>query len=168
MIHCFLALGANLHEPLQTVKRALEKIRNLRGIYAFSASRNYLSAPVSPLPQNPFVNAVCSFWTLSRAEELFCKLNTIEIELGKRPKPKEAPREIDIDFLFYGTHRQKKGPLILPHPLLYHRLFVLQPLSDLTDELPVPDPETGEKSLNALLKTIKAQNTHELVLPLGE
>lgn len=63
-------------------------------------------------------------------------LEQIERTLGKIPKPKDAPRKIDIDILYFGDRILYSEQLIIPHPKIKERLFVLQPLLELTASLP--------------------------------
>lgn len=155
MIRCFLGLGGNICNPLQRMKKAFGMIQSLKGVFAFNFSHFYLTTPQSSISQNFYINAVCSFLTHNSAEEIFIELNAIEKQLGKKIKPKDQPRPIDIDFLFYGNQTQKNAYLTLPHPRLYERRFVLEPLSELTALLPVACPKSGENDVHMLLNGVK-------------
>lgn len=133
MNQAYISLGGNLGFPLVTVKKALETISSLEGVADFRSSRLYETEPVSSIPQNFFINAVCTFKTWMTPEELLSNLQKIERELGKVPKAKEAPRIIDLDLLFLGQEIRQTDQLTLPHPEWNKRLFVLQPLLDLTE-----------------------------------
>ena len=84
-------------------------------------------------------------------KELFDKLQEIEQSLGKTPKPKQMPRPIDFDLLFYGTLVYADSELTIPHPHWRERLFVLVPLSDLTDTLSIEGESFKLKDLIQLV-----------------
>lgn len=156
----YVGLGGNVGDSCAILQKALERIASFPEIKGCKASRFYFSTPVSSIDQDRFVNAVCSFNTCLPPHALLDILQRIERDLGKVPKPKEAPRPIDLDILFFGEERLQDGKLEIPHPRWEERLFVLSPLSDLTDELIVPLSEGGTKKidLKELLKSF--QNLH--------
>ncbi|MGK5594117.1 MAG: 2-amino-4-hydroxy-6-hydroxymethyldihydropteridine diphosphokinase [Parachlamydiaceae bacterium] len=131
----FISLGSNLGTPIDNIRRALDEIAKLEGISGFRYSRFYETEPVSLIQQNFFINAACVFLTKMSPEELLYKLQLIEKKLGKEPKPKDAPRVIDLDLLFVGREWRSSQELVLPHPEWNKRRFVLEPLLDLTEEI---------------------------------
>ena len=135
----YYALGGNIGDALSTQIEALRKIQQIPRVTDLVVSNFYETTPVSPIPQDPFINCACRFNTQLTAEELFAKTEEIERLLGKVPKPKDAPRPIDLDMIAYGTQRYVSDKLQLPHPRWTERLFVLQPLSDLTHNLIIED-----------------------------
>jgi 2-amino-4-hydroxy-6-hydroxymethyldihydropteridine diphosphokinase len=140
----FLSLGSNLGESANTIHSALRAIEALPQVYDFIASSLYRTAPVSPLPQPDFLNAACSLRTHLTLEALFAFLNMIEEHLGKIPKPKEAPRPIDIDIVLFGLHFLETPELCIPHPCWRERFFVLMPLAELTDTIVYPINTAGD------------------------
>lgn len=143
----FVGLGGNIGNSRSVLQAALKKIALHPEIKDLKISRFYQTSPVGGVPQNSFVNAVCSFSTLLCPYSLMEALQKIETELGKTPKPKNAPRVIDLDILFYGDKKIQEVTLEIPHPQWKERLFVLVPLMDLTAELNVPVCE-GVKKIN--------------------
>lgn len=142
MERVFLSLGSNLGDSEGVIREALLKIAELPFVLHFQKSPLYMTSPVSDLPQADFVNAICCFDTLESIDIVWKALQSIELLLGKESKPKNAPRLIDIDILLFG-HRFSKDPnLILPHPEMLNRLFVLYPLSDITENIRYPKSET--------------------------
>lgn len=135
MNQAYVALGGNLGSPAATIEKALEQISALERVLNFRKSRLYETDPISSIPQNAYINAVCTFETEMTPEELLTKLQQIEKALGKKPKAKDAPRPIDLDLLFLGSETRNTADLQLPHPEWRNRLFVLRPLLDLTDEI---------------------------------
>lgn len=146
----YLGLGGNIGDTKAVLADALRRIQSIHGVYNLKYSRFYLTSPVSPIPQNDYINACCSFETSLPSKVLFSSLEQIECQLGKSPKSKESPRVIDIDLLLYGKETSSESDLQIPHPKLMERLFVLQPLSDLTEEITIPSQEffSGQKSIN--------------------
>jgi 2-amino-4-hydroxy-6-hydroxymethyldihydropteridine diphosphokinase len=128
----YVGVGSNLGDSRKTVSQALQAIAQLPDTTSFAASRLYLTDPVSDIPQNRFINAVCRFKTEFTPSRLFQELEQIERQLGKVPKPKNAPRPIDLDLLVYGDFILNEPYLQVPHPEWTKRLFVLRPLADLT------------------------------------
>ncbi|GAB4192976.1 MAG: hypothetical protein Tsb0015_15550 [Simkaniaceae bacterium] len=132
----YLGLGSNLGDSKQLLLSACEKIRKVPTVEHIKASSIYLTTPVSDIPQPDYCNMALSFYAKLPPLELFSALQQIERDLGKKPKEKNQPRKIDIDMLYYGHMTLQTKELILPHPEILHRLFVLKPLQELTNELP--------------------------------
>lgn len=135
----YVGIGSNLADPIEKVTEALCLLEALPAISEFAASPLYLTSPVSDLPQPDFVNAVCRFKTTLTPVELFAELQKIERHMGQSPKPKNAPRLIDLDILFFGQASFQTEQLEIPHPRWKERLFVLRPLADLTPYVPGTD-----------------------------
>jgi 2-amino-4-hydroxy-6-hydroxymethyldihydropteridine diphosphokinase len=131
----FVSLGANLGKPREQVLEAIERIKSSQDIFNLIASPLYQTNPISHYSQPNFINGVIAFDTPLSSDALLSLLQSIETSLGKVPKPKWAPRAIDLDLLFLGDEKQKSETLTLPHPEWQNRLFVLKPLSDLFPEL---------------------------------
>ena len=100
----FVGLGSNLGDSREVLNAALDEIRAFAS--HLTVSSLYRSSPVSPLPQPDFLNQVCRFKTSLKPLELLAALQAIECKLGKKEKPKDAPRLIDLDILFYGLESQ--------------------------------------------------------------
>lgn len=137
MKQIFLSIGSNLSNPQKQVKLALDQIAKINEIFEFKASRLYRTKPISPIPQEDFINAACSFQTTLPLRELHSALIHIEKSLGKVKKHRDAPRLIDIDILLFGD-LYLQNELILPHPRMLERLFVIGPLLELTDSIVYP------------------------------
>lgn len=131
---CFVALGGNIGDVHSSIAQAVSLLKKL--VENFQLSPLYRTTAVSPIPQPHYINAVCSFQCTLSPLQLFYSLQAIERKIGKIPKPKNAPRLIDLDLLFYGEKILFTKDLILPHPRWHERLFVVAPLADLTQTLP--------------------------------
>ena len=132
----FLSLGSNIGDSEKILKSAFEKIQKLPLIEELTISDLYNTTPVSEIKQKNFLNAACSFKTTYSLLELFEKTESIENEFDKKSLLKNAPRYLDIDILFFGETKSDKLPCLIPHPRWKERLFVLKPLSDITERVP--------------------------------
>lgn len=132
----YLSLGSNVGNSKDILQKACQSIRSLPNAAEVKFSSIYLTSPVSSLPQSDYLNLACSLITTLDPFTLFMYLEQIERTLGKIPKPKDAPRKIDIDILYFGDRILCSEQLIIPHPKIKKRLFVLQPLLELTISLP--------------------------------
>jgi 2-amino-4-hydroxy-6-hydroxymethyldihydropteridine diphosphokinase len=132
MVECYIGLGGNFEKTQEAMVFALNTLVDHESIFGLETSRLYATQPISSIAQPFFLNAVCRFQTTFNPKELFRTLQMIETELGKVGKPKDAPRLIDLDILFYGSLNYKDASLTVPHPKWRERLFVLTPLADLT------------------------------------
>jgi 2-amino-4-hydroxy-6-hydroxymethyldihydropteridine diphosphokinase len=159
----YLGLGGNIGNTPSLLHHALQYIQTLPYIYNLRSSRFYLTSPVSQIPQKPYINAVCHFQTQLSARQLLEYLQHIEISLGKTPKPKNAPRPIDLDILLFGLEIHQDNDLEIPHPRWMDRLFVLTPLSDLASTLIVPDPcnQEGRRKIDILQRIQSFPNIHK-------
>ena len=131
-----VALGANLPSPRngaprQTCEAAIAEMER-RAIAVAARSRWYLSAPVPPSGQPPYVNGVVRVGTTLAPLALMTVLLEIEREFGRVRGRLNAPRILDLDLLAYGDRvlDGEQDGLVLPHPRLHQRAFVLRPLYD--------------------------------------
>jgi len=164
----YLGLGSNLGDRFALVKTACVAIANITNVQLLKTSPLYITTPVSDIPQGDYINGVCKLQTTLSIYELFAQLKKIESSLGRTDKPKNAPRLIDIDILFFGTQHHLSDDLIIPHPRWKERLFVLVPLMDLTDTITYPVNGSLETlNLKEFLKSFP--NLHnERLFPLNK
>lgn len=134
----YLGLGGNIGDSVALLNSALTQIQALPGAYHLQCSSFYSTKPVSDLPQRKYVNAVCCFETELSPWQLLAALQKIESGLGKRAKPKNAPRPIDLDILLFGKQFCDSAELQIPHPAWQARLFVLIPLAELREWITYP------------------------------
>ena len=137
MTSIYLGLGGNLKSPGKMIRKALKAVACIPGVTLLKVSRFYQTSPVGDINQSDFINAVCHLSTVLDPKILMWELQKIEMDLGKVPKGKTAPRIIDIDLLFYGTLTYLDEELEIPHPLWKKRLFVLVPLAELTSHIKI-------------------------------
>lgn len=130
----FIALGSNLDEPRQQVLQAMDEIHALPDCRVIKRSSLYETAPVGFADQPNFINAVIKVETRLSPLELLHALQTIEIHHGRIRTIKNGPRTLDCDLILYSTVRMSTEELILPHPRMHEREFVLQPLAEIEPE----------------------------------
>ena len=136
MVDVYLALGANLGDRLASLRGAADRLT--RGNALRAASGVYETSPYGVLDQPAFLNACLHVDTRLAPRELLDLAKRIEIDLGRRPGPRWGPRQIDIDLLLYGDEAIDDGDLIVPHPGLVERAFVLVPLAEIAADHAIP------------------------------
>jgi 2-amino-4-hydroxy-6-hydroxymethyldihydropteridine diphosphokinase len=135
----YIGLGSNLSDPAAQVRQALHDLAGVPRTLRVAVSPLYGSRPLGPVTQPDFVNAVAGVLTQLTAEELLQALRALEGKAG-RPAVHEhwGPRVIDLDLLVFGREQRTGVDLVLPHPGMVARNFVLYPLADIAPELEVP------------------------------
>lgn len=136
MIKAFLSLGSNLGNRNQVLQEAIQQINKLCGEVKLSSSL-YETEPWGFESPNPFTNQVIEIETELAPANLLKQTQQIEKELGRNSKSinKEySDRIIDIDILYYNSHRQHSASLTIPHPLMHERRFVLEPLNEIAPD----------------------------------
>ncbi|MBM4444340.1 MAG: 2-amino-4-hydroxy-6-hydroxymethyldihydropteridine diphosphokinase [Chloroflexi bacterium] len=131
-----LGLGANLGDREANISRAIDMMSN--AVRVTKVSSYYETEPVGSVGQPRFLNAVCTGTTALPAEELLAAVKRIEAALGRRPGLVNAARPIDIDILLLGDTVMQSPDLIIPHPRMEERAFVLVPLSEIAPGLVHP------------------------------
>jgi 2-amino-4-hydroxy-6-hydroxymethyldihydropteridine diphosphokinase len=153
----YIGLGANLGTPKETFERALVLLSEFSEI--ISVSRLYRSEPYGFADQPPFVNAATRISTDLPALELLKRLKSTEQNLGKKVIRPNGPRIIDLDLLLYDDLALETEELVLPHPGILDRDFVLLPLIDLNPEL--SHPQWGAKTLKSALSGLQQKFVEE-------
>ena len=164
LVTAYVALGANLGDPVATVRAAIAALHDIADTRFLVASSLYRTAPVGLHHQPDFINAVALLEVdaavLPAPTFLEC-LFAIEARFGRQRSVKNAPRTLDLDLLLFGDeHLNLPGPpdLILPHPRMTERAFVLAPLAEITPDLVIP----GHGPITPLLATITGQHIERL------
>jgi 2-amino-4-hydroxy-6-hydroxymethyldihydropteridine diphosphokinase len=138
-ITAYIGLGSNLADPLSQLKKARLAIAALAQVQELSFSSFYHSAPVGPQDQPDYVNAVMAISTDLAALDLLHCLQKIEHEQGRiRTGERWGARTLDLDLLLYGEQQINLPELIVPHPEISNRAFVLYPLQEIAPTLVLP------------------------------
>lgn len=136
-----LALGSNVGDRLANLRAARDLLRGLTpvGVH-YEQAPVYQSEPVDCPPDSPdFFNSVIELDYVGEPLQLLDDTQAIEYHLGRETiRARNAPRVIDIDILYFDDLVTDAGIVIIPHPKLTHRRFVLQPLSDIRPHLTLP------------------------------
>lgn len=147
----YVALGSNLDDPVRQVRRAFDALATLPATRVIARSPLYRSVPMGPVAQPDFINAVAGLLTQLDAMSLLSALKRLEGSLGRAaPVVRWGPRLIDLDLLVHGTTELANDMIMVPHPGIVERAFVLAPLADVAPSLLVP----GRGRVNALLEHI--------------
>ncbi|TCO75077.1 2-amino-4-hydroxy-6-hydroxymethyldihydropteridine diphosphokinase [Chromatocurvus halotolerans] len=131
MLRCFVGLGANIGNPLEQLREASEGLRRHGELKNVAVSAVYRSRPMGPQDQPDYLNAAARFDTALTAPSLLRELQSLERRAGRVRSQRWGPRTLDIDLLLYGDECINSDQLIVPHPGLEHRVFVLVPLLEL-------------------------------------
>jgi 2-amino-4-hydroxy-6-hydroxymethyldihydropteridine diphosphokinase len=134
----YVGIGANLGDPAAQVRAAIDALAAVRGTRLVSASSLYRTAPVGYADQPDFVNAVAAVDTELAPLELLGELHAIERSAGRERSFRNAPRTLDLDLLLYGDASVRDAALVVPHPRMQERAFVLAPLAEIAPGARIP------------------------------
>ena len=153
MTLAYVALGANLGNPILTVKSAIGNLDALADTERVATSSLYRTAPVGLKNQPDFINAVVALETGLSPQALLEQLFAIELQVGRQRSVKNAPRTLDLDLLLHGDCVLDTPQLTLPHPRMHERAFVLAPLAEIAPQAAIP----GRGRVDALLAPVADQ-----------
>jgi 2-amino-4-hydroxy-6-hydroxymethyldihydropteridine diphosphokinase len=131
MVTCYIGIGSNLGDRQGYIDRAIAELRSKEGIKVKRVSSIYETEPTGGVAQGKFLNGVIEIEVKMRPRELLRELNEIEKALGRNRTVKDGPRTIDLDILYYGEERIGEKGLVIPHPRIGEREFVLRGLREL-------------------------------------
>lgn len=149
----YVALGANLGEPVAHLRAAVADLDALPGTRVVARSSLYRSAPVGLVDQPDFINAVVAVDTALEALPLLRTLLAIEARHGRVRSVPNAPRTLDLDLLMHGDAILASAELTLPHPRMHERAFVLLPLLEIAPHVDLP----GLGAARAFLPAVAGQ-----------
>ena len=138
MPRAYIGFGSNLDQPQQQIRRAFGELGALFQTQVIASSKLYLSAPMGPSDQPDYINAVAGLETALDPYELLTELQAIEQRHGRVRRRRWGERTLDLDLLLYGDLEISTAELIVPHPGLHQRAFVLCPLAEIAPEAIVP------------------------------
>jgi 2-amino-4-hydroxy-6-hydroxymethyldihydropteridine diphosphokinase len=131
----YLALGSNLGDRLANLQTAVDALADTAGIRVDALSRVYETAPVGGPPQDPFLNAVVAVDTELDPHALLALAQQLERNAHRVRGERFGPRTLDVDVLLYDDLALDDPDLVLPHPRMWERGFVLAPLRDVAPHL---------------------------------
>lgn len=134
----YLALGSNISPRMDYLNKAMARLNEVDGIQILEHSSIYETMPVGSVEQSDFLNQVVELETSFQALDLLKICQGIEDDLGRVRDVRWGPRTIDLDILLYNEEHIKMDQLIVPHPRMHERAFVLVPLNDLDPNIKIP------------------------------
>lgn len=137
MKRVYFSLGSNLGDRQGFLQRAIDRLHS-QDLSVLRISSVYETAPVDVLEQPDFLNVVVEAETTTYPVRLLRRIQAIERDLGRKRTFPKGPRSIDIDILLFGRFVVDTPQLIIPHPRMTERRFVLEPLAELAPDLRHP------------------------------
>ena len=135
----YIALGSNLHTPLEQLKRALNALAQLPQTQLMAVSSFYRSKPLGPQDQPDYLNAAVEISTALSPLALLDELQRIENEQGRVRLRRWGERTLDLDILLYGDEIIQTERLTVPHYDMHNREFVIVPLAEIAPNLILPN-----------------------------
>ena len=157
----YLSFGSNVGDRQANIKNAVTEL-NIAGVNLKQLSSLYETEPWGNTNQKSFLNMAGTFETLFSPSELMGKILAIENSLGRRREIKWEPRIIDIDILFFENEIINDKRLIIPHPEIEKRKFVLAPLAEIAPDFVHP---VLKKSIRELLNECPDELQVAIVTP---
>ena len=152
MTKVYVGLGSNLGNKRENITRAIGRIDAYEEICIKEKSGFYDTAPVGGPPQPDYVNCVIGLETEVEPQTLLKEFKEIEIEQGRMSGVKWGPRVVDLDILLYGDRIVNDHNLKIPHERMHERVFVLEPLCEISPD--IKHPVSGI-SISELLEKLK-------------
>ena len=134
MARVFIGIGSNVGDRESHIERARQSLGAMPDTTFTAFSKIHETDPVGPVPQGKYLNAVAEIDTELDPFDLLDQLSDIEQSTGREPEDqrvKWGPRTLDLDVLLYGNRVISNDELVVPHPMMHERRFVLEPLCDI-------------------------------------
>lgn len=132
MNQCYLSLGSNLRNPERQLHQAIHQLKKKSGIIVRRLSSFYFNEAIGRRAQPPFYNCVLEILTSLSPQQLLYACHQLENKFQRQRKIRWGARTLDIDILLYGSLQIKSHNLIIPHPRMFEREFVLLPLAQIS------------------------------------
>ena len=160
-MRCFIGIGSNLGDMEENIRQALLLLARDERLKLIRLAPLYRAEPMGFVYQDWFLNTVLELETQLRPAELLHLLQDIEDRMGRVRTIHWGPRVIDLDILWFGGQAVDEPDLIIPHPEMQRRAFVVVPLADLDPNLELP----GGKRVAELAAQLRSE---QQVLPAGK
>jgi 2-amino-4-hydroxy-6-hydroxymethyldihydropteridine diphosphokinase len=147
----YLSLGSNVGNRAANLEAAIARLSSLGKVVAVSSF--YETEPVGFAAQPWFLNCAVKLDTEKTPRQLLAAILELEQEMGRRRVQKNGPRTIDIDILLFGSSIIKTKGLIIPHPAMHERRFVLEPMAEIAPDVLHPVFKRSIRELRDALST---------------
>jgi len=137
VVPAFVGLGANLGDRRRTIEDAIDALRTLARSRLVARSRLWSSPPQDATGPD-YLNAAARVDTALEPFELLAALQALERRFGRTRPYRNAPRTLDLDLLLWGDRTIGAPGLVVPHPRLHERAFVLRPLAEIAPDQVIP------------------------------
>ena len=154
----YIGIGSNMGDSLQNINEAIDMISSDKKNSNIKVSDMIKTKPYGVKEQDDFINCAAYFKTIMQPKELLYFLQDIEKKLKRERIVRWGPRTIDLDILFYDDNTYQDDELIIPHPEINKRDFVLQPLCNINPHIIHP---LYRKRVSELLDELKSKNDYE-------
>jgi len=141
----YLSLGSNIEDRQHFIQEGINALGETGFVKLQKVSSIYETEPVGFEKQNYFLNVVVSCFVELSPEELLWQCKRIENQIGRRASVRWGPRKLDIDILCYGSEKIVTKNIIIPHPEMLKRNFVLIPFAEIAEDFIIPGVEVPVK-----------------------
>ncbi len=152
-VSVYIGFGSNIGDRRAYIRAAFHHLSETEGVRLQRVSSLYETEPVGDAAQAPFLNGVALLETTHTPLSLLHILKNVETAVGRQHRTRWGPREVDLDILLYGDRCVQTETLVIPHPEMHLRGFVLVPLADLAPDLHHP---ICQKTIRTLLAQLGA------------
>ena len=162
MAHAYIGFGSNIDDRFNYITQALQLLVDADDISLIQISSLYETEPVGYEEQGWFLNGVIAIETSLTIQQVLALLKHIEGTVGRQHRERWGPREVDLDLLIYDQCCINTPNLIVPHPEMHQRSFVLVPFAEIAPEVRHP---IFQQNIQTLLSNLNDQKTVKLVAP---
>jgi 2-amino-4-hydroxy-6-hydroxymethyldihydropteridine diphosphokinase len=161
MVNAYIGLGSNLGNCRENILQAWSRLGEVKGVKLLTLSSPYRSEPVGMESANWFINAVGCLQTSLPARQLLSEMLRVEADLGRKRGMKGTPEDriVDLDLLYWDDMICEEPEMVLPHPEIANRLFVLLPLAEIEPDM--RHPVSRKTSLKMLQEYMAEESTKD-------
>jgi 2-amino-4-hydroxy-6-hydroxymethyldihydropteridine diphosphokinase len=159
MAHAYIGFGSNVGDRLTHIQQGLRCLSKAADVLLTAVSSLYETEPVGYAAQEWFLNGVAAIETDQPPHQLLALLKHVEKQIGRQQRSLQGPRELDLDLLIYNQSCINTPDLVVPHPKMHQRRFVLIPFAEIA-------PDTIHPILKQNIQTLLGESTDDKVVRL--